>query len=457
MDAMYVMTCNHANDSLNCFGIGSTMGRLNSLLKGELPQGRLVPLASVTGATVANNLVGFVVQISAARVLGREGFGIFSLAFSVSTLTGAIGDFGFNLAMIRLFNKYKAMPERQTRLLGSVLGFKVLLFGLLALTSWMFGELLALWLGVGPGASLLFAVALITGGLLFFWTYLEAYLQSHRLFTRLAGYIMAYAGLRLGFWGVAYGFFPQQELTWLMATYTGPVLLLIMFGVLPKACSLLPSALVHPRETVTIFKEGLNYSKWVALSGIAYLAMPYVVRFALATRASLEEVGIFSAGMTFTTAFTTLNTAVRSVLFPQVTALEGPEQIQGYLKRLGRIAPCYAAVAIPGIAVLGLLQWFVLGEEYRAAMPVFLVSASSLAVVIFLGLGTMLVHTFMQPWIDTKVNFLRFLMVIFFTYLVASMHGAFGVALAYSFTLLAGEAWMFRYVSQLARKNRKAM
>ncbi|MEM4675577.1 MAG: lipopolysaccharide biosynthesis protein [Nitrososphaerota archaeon] len=428
-------------------------GRPNSLLKGDLPQKQLVHLASVTGATVANNMAGFVAQMLGAKVLGPEEFGVFSLAFSVATLTAAIGDFGLNLTMIRLFNKYTGMPERQNILLGSVLGFKVLLFGFLALGSLLLGRFLALWLGIGPGATLLFAVALITGGLLFLWTYLEAYLQSHRLFMRLAGYLIAYAALRLGFLAVAHVFSPQQALIWLVATYTGPVLLLLVFGVLPKASKLLSSALVRPRQSLAFFKEALNYSKWVALSGIAYIAMPYVVKFVLATRASLGEVGIFSAGLTFTAAFTTLNTAVRAVLFPKVTAIEGQERTKEYLKRLGKIAPYYATVAAVGIAMLALLQGFVLGQAYRAAMPVFLVTASSAAITIFLGLGTMLVHTMMKPWIEAEVNALRFLTVTFIAYLVAPVLGALGIALAYSLTLVAGEAGIFCYILLKQKKN----
>ena len=81
---------------------------LESLL---LSRRQVVPIASVTVATVTNNLVGFIVNVVAATKLGAEGFGIFSLAYSVATLTGTIGDFGLNLTMIRLFNKYQAKWE----------------------------------------------------------------------------------------------------------------------------------------------------------------------------------------------------------------------------------------------------------------------------------------------------------------------------------------------------------
>lgn len=428
------------------------MKLFNSLLKGNLSK-HLVPLASVTGATAINNLAAFAVHLWAARALGVAGFGVFSLAFSVATLTGTIGDLGLNLTMIRLFNKYKDAPETQTKLFGSVFGFKVLLFVLLVLISLPLGRFLALSLGVGLRESGLFAIALITGGLLFFWTYLQSYLQSHRSFTQLTGYIIAYAGLRLGCLAVGYALFPQSPLTWLVATYTGPLLLLFIVGVLPKARKPLVNALAHPRESLALLKEGLNYSKWVALSGIAYIAMPYVVRFVLATRASINDVGIFSAGMTFTMAFTTLNTAVRAVLFPRVTALEGSERMREYLRKLGRFAPYYAGVAILGISVLGFLQWFVLGEEYRTAMPVFLITAGVFAIVVFLGLGTMLIHTMMRPQVEAVANLSKLSLVLILSLLLVPSLRALGGAIAYAVPLVAGEAGMLWYVSRNASQK----
>ncbi|MGC9019430.1 MAG: oligosaccharide flippase family protein [Candidatus Bipolaricaulaceae bacterium] len=411
-----------------------------------LPRKQVVPLASVTIATAFNNLVGFVVNVVAAKKLGAEGFGVFSLAFSVATLAGAVGDFGFNLAMIRLFNKYQAEPEKQTMVLGTALSLKGMLFALLAVTCLPLSSFLAWSLGVGSVNSKLFAIALITGGFLFIWTYLQSYLQAHRSFKQLTGYILAYCGLRLASLLVAYKLFPEDPLAWLAATYTVPVFVLTLVGMAPKGREAIAVTLRQSGASLSMLREMLHYSKWVALSGISYIAMPYLARFILAVRASLEEVGIFSAGMTFTVAFTTLNTAIRAVLFPQVTALEGQEQIGRYLSRLTRIAPYYAVLAVLGIAGLGSLQWFVLGEEYRRALPVFLVTAGAFAAVVFLGLGTMLVHTMMRPQVDAWVNIVRLgLMVLLASILVPSFH-ALGAAVAYAVPVLAGEVWMFWYV-----------
>jgi len=421
---------------------------LDRAVKELIPKTVKWPLLYVSAATFINNFVSFVIQIAAARVFGVQEFGVLSLAFSVTLLTGAIGEFGLNLAIIRLFNKYKGDAEKQKILLGSALAFKTTIFVSLLAISTPIGCFLAYRLSGDNGNWGLFAVALATGGLLFFWTYLQSLFQCYRQFNSLATYIILYSGLRLVALAVVHTLIGSDSLTWLLATYTLPTAILSVVGIISRASNLLTSSILTPQLSITALKEAISYSKWVVLSGIAYMAMPHAVRFILATRASITEVGIFSAGMTFAAAFTTLNTAIRAVLFPQVTALEGQEQMGRYIGRLARIAPYYAILAVVGIACLGYLQWFVLGEEYRHALPVFVVTAGAFAAVIFLGLGTMLVHTMMRPQIDAWVNVVRLgLTVLLASILVPSFH-ALGAAVAYAVPVLIGEVWMLRYVKQ---------
>jgi len=293
------------------------MRRLNHKLAELIPKTVRGPLLYVTIATIVNNLVNFIVQIVAARSLGVRDFGVLSLAFSVTLLTGAIGEFGLNLATIRLFNKYSGESKAQEILLGSVLLFRIAIFVALLVASVPTGRFLLRRLGVNDdGNWLLFAVALATGGLLFFWTYLQSLFQSYKQFHRLAVYTILYSGLRLIALAATYALIGGRLLTWLLAIYTIPTAILLGVGLIPRCGKLVGAAVLAPHSSIAALKEAVAYSKWVALSGIAYIAMSYLARFILAVRSSVEEVGIFSAGMTFTMAFTTLNTAIRAVLFP---------------------------------------------------------------------------------------------------------------------------------------------
>ena len=398
---------------------------------------QLIRIASIAGATTANNLIAFVINVIAARKLGVEGFGVFSLAFAVTTLVGVLGDLGFNLSMIRLFNKYSSEAEKQVQVIASALVFKVLLLIVVFLFSLPFASKFVQHFGLGLETQRLFAIAFATGGLLFLWTYIQAYLQAYHRFKILALFIWGYFGLRLLCLPIAYGLFPKTPLAWLTATYTLPLIVLIFVGLAPIGIRVIPLALMRLRTILDSLKELLGYGKWVALSVIAYTSMPHMLRFILAKRASVEEVGIFSAGMTFTVAFSTLNTAVRAVIFPQVTALEGREEMRRYLSKLAQIAPLYIGLAVLGIACLGILQWTVLDEEYRRAMPVFLVTAVAFAVVLYLSFGTMLIHTIMKPNIEAYIELVRFLLLMLFSFIVAP-NGAISVAIIYAFFMISG-------------------
>jgi O-antigen/teichoic acid export membrane protein len=405
-------------------------------------------LMYVTTSTLINNFSNFIIQVVAARALGVREFGIFSLAFSVSLLVGAIGDFGLNLTTIRLFNKYNNDFTKQKILLGSILGFKFAIFVGLLVISLPLGYLFAHSLTYDDENWILFAVALATGGLIFFWTYLQSLFQCYRQFNKLATYILLYSGLRLIALAVTYVLIGKNSLTWLLATYTIPTLVLFTIGLIPVVGQLSLLSVLKPQSIIKVLEEAIGYSKWVALSGTAYISMPYLIRFILAVSTSVEEVGIFSAGMTFALAFSTLNSAVRAVLFPQVTALEGQEEMKKYLKRHTEIARYYCILAVLGIAFLGIIQWFILGKIYRQAMPVFLVTAITLAFIIFIGLVTMLVHTMMRPQIDAWINVIRLGLMLVFALILIPPFKALGAAVAYAVPLLLGEIWMVKYISK---------
>ena len=430
------------------------LGKLASLQKDlSVLKKHAAPVVWVSAATVTNNVLAFVVNVMAARTLGAEGFGVFSLAFSLATLVGTMGDLGLNLSMVRLYGKYQQESERQTGVLRSALLLKLALFLIVLGLSFPLGNALAKKMESGPESEILFSIALLTGGLLFLWSFLQSQLQAYQLFKQLAIFTMGYSVLRFICLLLAYSLFPTHPLSWLGATYTVPLVILVIVGFAYRGWGLLSIAAANPKDNFQLFKELLSYSKWVGLSSMAYTAMPYMARFILATRSSVADVGIFSAGMTFTMAFSTLNTAVRTVLFPKVVAMES-SQIENYFGYLRRIMPYYAFLTALGVLLLAALQWFFLGEEYREALPVFLITAIASATVIFLGLATMLIHNIMKPELDAYTNLVRLMGTILLGYALASKLQALGMALAYSAIIVLGELYMLHYLRHTLRLSK---
>lgn len=78
--------------------------------------------------------------------------------------------------------------------------------------------------------------------------------------------------------------------------------------------------------------------------------------------------------------------------------------MKNYLRGLWKILLYYFALAALGIGFLTVLQWCVLGGAYRATLPVFVVTASALELVLFLGLGTALLYTIIKLKIDAWIR-----------------------------------------------------
>jgi O-antigen/teichoic acid export membrane protein len=395
--------------------------------------------------------VTFIANILLARKFGPVEFGIFSLAISVMMVVNLIADLGLNLTMVRYFNLYREEARKQHLLVASLLILRFSLIVAIAVVAVPVGMLLASVFGLSGPYVLLLSLAIVAGGLLSLWVYLQNYLQANKRFRKLAGYIFSYGLFRILFFYIMYLLYIKQPTPSgaLSALYIIPVAVVIVLGVLPLVRRILAGRLPSRNVIKEYVLAAIKYSKWVAISGICNSLIYRAVQFVLASRASKYELGILSAGFVFTVAFATLNYAVRAVFFPYITSLERIEDVGRHLSNVRKILPYYVALIVCGIIVLMIVQIYFLGEEYVHALPVFLISSTALAFTIFMGMISMLLHTFMRPEIDAFVNIARLLAATILAFSLTPILGALGGAVAYSIPLILGEIYIALTVRKL--------
>lgn len=402
-----------------------------------LSSGKSLSIGMVTVAMTLNNLVTFLIQVSAAKKLDVDSFALFSLSMSLITWISVVGDLGFSLSGVRLFNKYTD-ADVQKSLLGVILLVRLYILILISVLATIFGPGLAALMGGKIGEHLLKAT-FVSGGLVLVWSYFQLYFQANRFFAHLSLLVIAYSLLRFIGLVVVFLFFDTllDPLVWLLSTITIPSLFLSLCLLLIKGRPYLVHALRYPKDALSLLPELLSYGKWVALSGITYTAMPFVVQLILVSRSSLKEAAAFAAGMVFAQAFSTLTAALRATLFPQVTAF-AEKEAERYLKKISALLPVFAAFMVVAIACILLIQATLLGETYRSALPISLLVSLAFAVSLYISLGTILLHTFMRPDIDGKVDVIRLLGLSVFSYLLAPYFGALGVAVIYTLFSIGG-------------------
>lgn len=399
-------------------------------------------------ANFFNNAVTFFTNILVANKVGPESFGIFSLAVSIMMMVNFIFDMGLNLALVRFFNIYQKDEEYQKTVLLSLLLVRFAILGLLIVSAFFVSPTLMTLLHLAPVHKTLILISIVTGGILTLWVYFQSYMQAHKRFTKLASYLFGYGVLRILFLVIFFAISPVvPNLGGLLSyLYTAPVSVVALLGIIPIMVYMYSRRLPSLWAVLKPLKEIMKYSKWVALSSISYSLVLRAIQFVLALRTSKYELGILSAGFVFTLAFSTLNMAIRAVFFPHVTSFEKKTEMKSYYLRIKKMGPYYMGFAVVGILILTFLQISLLGKEYVTALPVFLITSAALAITVFLGLWSMMVHTLMHPEIDAAVNISRLVVACLIVYFVSPNLGAIGGALAYAIPLLLGEIFMVLYV-----------
>ncbi len=412
---------------------------------------KITSIFFLIGANIFNNLSVFLINIIVARRFGPDNFGIFSIAVSVMVVINLIADLGINLTVVRFYNLYSADKERQDVLLLSLLIWKVSAVIALILISLPLGFMATKIFGLHESHRALFSLSAASAGIFGLWLYFQSYLQAHKRFKKLAIYIAFCAFLRLICFFIIY--------SWLISSitlpltfgsiYTAPLLIAIGVGLAPVMIYLLKRGVPRLSVIKSNLLEILRYGKWVAIAGLCNSFIYRGVQFILATRTSRYEVGIFSAGFIFTLAFAPFNAAIRTVFFPHVIAYKDNKDMIRHFNRMKKVLPYYIVFVIISICCLAAIQGIFLGDQYRTALPVFLITSFALTMTIFFGLASMLVHTLMRPEIDAYTNIGRFIISSILVYLLAPSLGAIGGAFSYAVPLVLGEILMVLYVRKL--------
>jgi len=411
---------------------------------------KVTAVSFLTLANVFNNLISFTINLVIARRFGPDNYGIFSVAWSFMMAIHLIADLGLNVAIVRFFNLYSDDSVRQKELLLSLFVLKAVVAVIMIVLSLPLGRISPAFFGFESSHANLFSLSVASAGIFGLWVYYQCFLQAYKRFSKLASFTVLYGAMRALCFFMMYIAFATSVTLFLAfgSLYTIPIIIIVGVGLVPVGFHLFRRGVPRFGVIRANLSSVLRYSKWVAISGLCHSLIYRGVQFILASRTTQFELGIFSAGFVFTLAFWPINTAIRTVLFPYVTAY-GNKDMRKHLKRVRKLFPYYLVLVGLSIGCLAVVQIVFLGNEYSRALPVFLITSSSLTLMVFLGLVSMLVHTLMRPQIDAYTNIGRLISSSLLVYLLAPSMGAIGGALSYALPLILGEVIMVLYVRKL--------
>jgi len=395
-------------------------------------------VACIMTANAVNNATIFVANIIIARRYGQESFGLFSLAVNIALLTLTISEFGMNYSMIRLYKKHIDDPAKSRAVLLANLYFKILVLFFLLVLGVLGGRLVAAVFMHDAGHWVLAAVALVSGGIIGLWSFTRAYFQVVSRFQAIAGQTIIYALLRMVLLGGLFlwpGLASEEVL--LLAVYIFPLGLILWWGIYQVKKSV-ASFSIAPKELWASGVECLNYSWWVALTGISFVLIQQSMVFIVSIVGGIKQVALLSAGLVFTAVFSLINDAICQVLYAKVAGLTH-DRIGEYKRRLLRLAPIFFIGTLLIIAALSAVMFLFLGEKYANSLPVFWITGLGTAVTAFIGYYSMVMHTIQRPQIGAYVNMITLVCFCVSGVLLMKYVSLLAVVAAYVVALAAGE------------------
>lgn len=320
--------------------------------------------SAMTAGTGAGAVTAAVFFIIAARVLGPEHFGVFSLATAASFMFADMFDLALNAALVRFVSRELRKESGESDLylkfiLKVKLGIGLILLTLSIVFSGFFSKVLF--------GNPLPAVLILTGmGTAFqlIYTYGVAHLQARRRFAGAAGAIALVPAVRLV--GLLVLFVIRS-----MGTLQ---ILLVYFLATPIGIGV--TALMAPRTFLKANQENRVAKKFLGYAlpltaGFTIAALSgRIDNFILANLSGSEAVGYYAAAFRLFTPFQFLSGSLSTVFAPRFSSFANSGQARTYFKK-GILATVLMSTGLLLFLPLApLLIELFYGADYARSVPV---------------------------------------------------------------------------------------
>lgn len=409
--------------------------------------------AFVTIGSLINGASLLVLNIVLARALSKESFGIFSLSVLALSSMAEISDFGLNLGLLRFAPYYIAtdQTDKLKQLVKTIWRWRVTLTWALTVGGIVFSYPLAKYLfGQAKIASYLAYSFLGIGGVILLG-FLATFLQSKQRFFYQASIQSLKGFLRLAIVVILAIFGVNNLFAYLSVYIFVPwILFLTNFGVFPEKFR---QVQIDQEVKRNLHSQLAKFSFWLTISSFMGIAGGKLDQVMISHYLGLADVAVFTVAWQLIQVFPVLSGSIASVLMPKISRLKNKTELVAFVKRVFK----WMLVGTIGIAFLiypsQYLINFLFGQQYVAAMPVYLILAYSLLLNILAIPFSTTVVVFNRTHIMAVAAFFQAVLLIVCNLLFIPRYGIIGSAYTYIISQVAQFMWNLTLALYLLKKK----
>ncbi len=354
------------------FPVGEILARR---LRSRLVQGGALVLAA-NGLSGAMNLAAIILTI---RHLPPEAFGVLTVGLTTMQLVAMLSNAGLNETLMTMVSRAEAAQRRDAiaQSLSMILCLRLIVAVLVVTAGVLLARPIAESIFRQPALAFALSAGVIGGSGVSLYQFGLTALQASRAYARYALSEVVRFGSILGALSLlaVTGHLNLQNA--MIANAAAPFLAFSVTLSLGAA-----RTLRHGRNPFQLLPQIWHMSKWVSLAGLCNMFLGRFQIYFLTAFAPPAEVGTYGAAFKLCGALLLLETATRTVLFPEVSRRAGSSELGSFVRR-----------SLPPLAIFGAIVWgislvasplipLLLGERYASAAPIFLILVAARAPLI---------------------------------------------------------------------------
>ncbi len=377
-----------------------------------------------TIGTVVNGVLGGLFYILLARFLGPVDFGIISLSILILTLVADVSDLGVDTSIVRFVSKYRTVDEDKAyKFLKLSLKIFILISLVILVTGIATSGYIAQSIFGKPELQSTLIISFFGVGTLLLFNFATSSLQAYEKFVAWSGVNILTNLIRVVIIIVFY------YLSVLTTQNSMIVYVILPFIGFVGALVYLPKSFMKVSNEREVGKELFHYSKWVALFSAVAAVSSRLDTLMAARLLTTYELGIYSLATRLVQGIPQLASAYGTAIAPKFGSLDTAQKAKKYLGKLQLLAIGIVSLGLLLIFPAAKVIPFLLGEEYRASIPVFFVlTISMLVFLVSVPIHQAVMYYFAKPKLFFYLSLIDTAVVLLVGYLAITTYGIMGMA-----------------------------
>ncbi len=178
-----------------------------------------------------------------------------------------------------------------------------------------------------------------------------------------------------------------------------------------------------------LFSQLFSYSKWLFVSNVCEITLPFVGIFMLAKMLSSEAAGIYGLALNLSYIFPIITYSLVSVLLPEVSRFREIGQLDKYIRGSLKISLYIGIAILPLLFFSHKIILFFFGSRYLDSFPIFNWLMLSYIVLTINSTIRVTLHAMNRPQVLAIVDLLKLTVMVIGCYLLIPLLGALAPAI----------------------------